>query len=93
MDVDFGVVDLAGVDFAVVDFAVGRLTGVGFFAAGTLGAGFFAAVFFAGSRCAFVSGAVSVSSTWSVRSSGEAVTYLRYQPLGLSERRNATNFR
>jgi hypothetical protein len=75
--------------FAVADFAGVR--GAVFFAAGSAAVVFSGVAapelcFLAGARFAdvlFV--AVSVSSTWAVRSSGEAVTVLRYQRVATSQ--------
>ncbi|MCB8043338.1 hypothetical protein JM654_01360 [Microbacterium oxydans] len=82
-------------------FAAGFFT-AGFFTAGFFTAGRFAVVpaadasseldFFTGGRFADVfSCAVSVRSTWAVRSSGEAVTVLRYQRAAVRQGRRAIN--
>jgi hypothetical protein len=78
---------LAGVRLACADFA-GVRTAVVFFAADADAGGCFEGESLFADE---LSGEVSVWSTWAVRSSGEAVTVLRYQWVAASQGRRAIN--
>ena len=96
----------AAAGFLAAEAVVVRVV-AGRFAAGLFAAGFFTAgadevssavaaavgvCFLAGARFADVfSCAISVWSTWAVRSSGEAVTVLRYQRAAVRQGRRAIN--